>query len=189
MRIRATELPNGPNVDNLVVTGGATPHAPRRRAPPRDHGDDGRRATRDGDGHGDRDRHADDGRRPLRGRARVPVVHGLRERRPGRLQQHAVPHDRADPGHARLPAQLAVRSVERQLVGERRRLLREGDRRVGNPQTSGRTGRESHILLVDDRPLVRLGLRSVVAADPMLVVCGETGTAAGAVEMSRTLRP
>jgi DNA-binding NarL/FixJ family response regulator len=45
------------------------------------------------------------------------------------------------------------------------------------------------VLLVDDHALMRIGLGSVIAADPSLTVCGEAGTAARGVEMYRTLRP
>jgi two-component system, NarL family, response regulator len=48
---------------------------------------------------------------------------------------------------------------------------------------------KTRILLVDDHPLLRIGLKIVVAADPTLVVCGETDTAAHAVELFRTLTP
>jgi two-component system, NarL family, response regulator len=48
---------------------------------------------------------------------------------------------------------------------------------------------QTRILLVDDHPLMRIGVKTVIAADPDLVVCGETETATGAVEMFRRLSP
>lgn len=44
----------------------------------------------------------------------------------------------------------------------------------------------ARILLVDDRPIVRLGVRQVVAAEPAFSICGETGAADEALELARS---
>ncbi|MFF1511500.1 response regulator [Streptomyces sp. NPDC058326] len=46
-----------------------------------------------------------------------------------------------------------------------------------------------HVLLVDDQPLVRAGLRVLMADSPDLAVVGEAGTGAEAVRLARDLRP
>lgn len=45
------------------------------------------------------------------------------------------------------------------------------------------------VLLVDDHALMRIGLTSVIGAEPDLSVCGEARTAAQALERYRELRP
>ncbi|MFD3660945.1 response regulator [Streptomyces sp. NPDC058659] len=45
------------------------------------------------------------------------------------------------------------------------------------------------ILLVDDQPLVRAGLRVLMADSPDLAVVGEAGTGTDAVQLARDLRP
>ncbi|MEU3481333.1 response regulator [Streptomyces sp. NPDC033754] len=45
------------------------------------------------------------------------------------------------------------------------------------------------VLLVDDQPLVRAGLRVLMADSPDLVVVGEAGTGTDAVRLARDLRP
>ncbi|WP_431032203.1 response regulator [Streptomyces sp. P6-2-1] len=45
------------------------------------------------------------------------------------------------------------------------------------------------VLLVDDEPLVRAGLRAVLEAQPDLEVCGEAGDGAQVVPLVRSLRP
>lgn len=45
------------------------------------------------------------------------------------------------------------------------------------------------LLLCDDHPVVRAGLRAVFDAEPTLDVVGETGEATGAVDLARELRP
>jgi len=45
------------------------------------------------------------------------------------------------------------------------------------------------VVLADDQPLVRAGLRVVIADTPDLAVAGEAGTGAQAVQLARDLRP
>ncbi|MFJ4437611.1 response regulator [Streptomyces sp. NPDC088923] len=45
------------------------------------------------------------------------------------------------------------------------------------------------VLLVDDEPLVRAGLRAVIGAQPDLEVCGEAADGAAVVPLVRALRP
>jgi DNA-binding NarL/FixJ family response regulator len=45
------------------------------------------------------------------------------------------------------------------------------------------------VMLVDDHPVVRDGLRGMLAAEPDLEVVGEAGSGAEAVAMARSLRP
>lgn len=45
------------------------------------------------------------------------------------------------------------------------------------------------ILLVDDHPVVRDGLRGILSAEPDLEVVGEAGSGAEAVALARSLRP
>jgi DNA-binding NarL/FixJ family response regulator len=51
------------------------------------------------------------------------------------------------------------------------------------------TRKTVRILVVDDHSLMRTGLASAIAVDPFLTVCGEAGTAAGAIQLYRELRP
>jgi DNA-binding NarL/FixJ family response regulator len=50
-------------------------------------------------------------------------------------------------------------------------------------------GRNRRILIVDDHPLVRVGLSSLIEAEADLVVCGETGKMREAVDLVRTANP
>jgi DNA-binding NarL/FixJ family response regulator len=45
------------------------------------------------------------------------------------------------------------------------------------------------VLLVDDHALMRLGLVSVIVAEPGMEVCGEASTGGRAIDLYRTLRP
>ncbi|MFW6161382.1 MAG: response regulator [Planctomycetota bacterium] len=53
----------------------------------------------------------------------------------------------------------------------------------------GPTAKPVRILLVDDHPMVRQGIISVLAREDDFEVCGEAGTAAEAHEMARSLKP
>lgn len=48
---------------------------------------------------------------------------------------------------------------------------------------------EIAVLLVDDQPLVRMGLRALVASEPGMTVIGEASEGAEAVTLARRLRP
>jgi len=45
------------------------------------------------------------------------------------------------------------------------------------------------VLLVDDQPLIRGGIRALLEAEPGIEVAGEAGDGAAAVELARSLRP
>ena len=45
------------------------------------------------------------------------------------------------------------------------------------------------IVIADDHPVFRLGLRQIIEAEPGFEVVGEAGDGQGALEMIRTLRP
>ena len=45
-----------------------------------------------------------------------------------------------------------------------------------------------HILLVDDHPIVRFGIRQMVDADPMLSICGEADSGPSALERIQSCR-
>jgi DNA-binding NarL/FixJ family response regulator len=45
------------------------------------------------------------------------------------------------------------------------------------------------ILVVDDHPIVRLGIRQMIAADPRLVICGEAESAAAALRLVESTKP
>jgi DNA-binding NarL/FixJ family response regulator len=45
------------------------------------------------------------------------------------------------------------------------------------------------ILIVDDHPLVRAGIAALIAGEPDLVVCAETGTYGEALELARSSEP
>jgi DNA-binding NarL/FixJ family response regulator len=47
----------------------------------------------------------------------------------------------------------------------------------------------SRILIVDDHPLVRAGLRALIEAEPDLTICGEVSNARDAIEMARDQEP
>lgn len=43
--------------------------------------------------------------------------------------------------------------------------------------------------MVDDHPIVRLGIRQMIGTEPDLEICGETGSAQEALQLARTLKP
>lgn len=55
--------------------------------------------------------------------------------------------------------------------------------------TADGSGAPVRIVLADDQPLIRSGLRVLIADHPDLVVVGEAGTGAQAVQLVRELRP
>lgn len=52
-----------------------------------------------------------------------------------------------------------------------------------------RPGGQSRILLVDDHPITREGIRSLVESDPRFVVCAQTDNRAAALELAASARP
>ena len=46
-----------------------------------------------------------------------------------------------------------------------------------------------NVLVVDDHPVVREGLGAMISAEPDMVVVGEAGSGAAAVELYSKLRP
>lgn len=42
------------------------------------------------------------------------------------------------------------------------------------------------ILVVDDHPIVRLGIRQMIASEPRFTICGEAGSAAAALQLVKT---
>jgi DNA-binding NarL/FixJ family response regulator len=59
----------------------------------------------------------------------------------------------------------------------------------GVQQRAGSVQRRRRIMIVDDHPIVRQGLRRLMEAEPDLEVCGESETAREAKSMIRELRP
>jgi DNA-binding NarL/FixJ family response regulator len=55
--------------------------------------------------------------------------------------------------------------------------------------TAAPTGTGLRVLLVDDHPVVRAGLRALLAGHPDIEVVGDTGDAAEAVRLAERLRP
>jgi DNA-binding NarL/FixJ family response regulator len=47
----------------------------------------------------------------------------------------------------------------------------------------------ARVLIVDDHPIVRLGIRQMIAAEPQLAICGEADSARAALELLKSLRP
>ncbi len=54
---------------------------------------------------------------------------------------------------------------------------------------TGRENRRRRVMLVDDHPIVRQGLRRLIEAEPDLEVCGEAETAREAKSMIRDIEP
>ena len=44
-------------------------------------------------------------------------------------------------------------------------------------------------MVVDDHPIVRLGIRQMIGTEPDLEICGEAGSAPEALELARSLKP
>ena len=60
---------------------------------------------------------------------------------------------------------------------------------VGRAGTGRAAMSELRVMVVDDEPLVREGLKVIIAAEPGLTVVGEAGDGAEAVSLARRLRP
>lgn len=58
-----------------------------------------------------------------------------------------------------------------------------------NMRTEGVRSRRSRLMIVDDHPIVRHGLRRLLESEPDMEVCGEAETARAAKSMIRELRP
>jgi len=57
------------------------------------------------------------------------------------------------------------------------------------PTASNKAAARKRILIVDDHPLMREGLRGTINREPDLVVCGEAGDATQAVDLFQKLAP
>ena len=57
------------------------------------------------------------------------------------------------------------------------------------PKDSAATQRKSHVLVVDDHPLFRLGLTNLINNEPDLFVCCEASSTPGALREMRIWRP
>jgi DNA-binding NarL/FixJ family response regulator len=60
---------------------------------------------------------------------------------------------------------------------------------AGKNLETGGTLRKTRILIVDDHPVFRFGLSSLIDAQPNLTVCGQAGAAPQALDAMRTLDP
>ena len=60
--------------------------------------------------------------------------------------------------------------------------------RLGGGTNFGRTGRAIRVLLADDHPVVRAGLRGMLAAEPDIEIAGEASSGPEAVALARTGR-
>jgi len=49
-----------------------------------------------------------------------------------------------------------------------------------------KAAKQTRVLVVDDHPVVRLGIRQMIATEPSLMVCGEADTSEGALQACRT---
>ena len=47
----------------------------------------------------------------------------------------------------------------------------------------------ARVLIVDDHPIVRLGIRQMIAAEPRLTICGEAESAKAALDLVKSLKP
>src|ERR1700722_3695344 len=59
----------------------------------------------------------------------------------------------------------------------------------GDGRGTGMTGLPTKVLLVDDHPVVREGLRAMIDAEDDLTVVGEAGSGAEAIALAESLRP
>ncbi|HEY5743243.1 MAG TPA: response regulator transcription factor, partial [Terrimicrobiaceae bacterium] len=57
------------------------------------------------------------------------------------------------------------------------------------PKDSAAIQRKSHVLVVDDHPLFRLGLKHLINNEPDLFVCCEASSTPGALQEMRMCRP
>ncbi len=57
------------------------------------------------------------------------------------------------------------------------------------PSESGNSPEKKRVLIVDDHPVFRHGIGSLINAEPDLIVCGEAGSSPHALEAMRTLTP
>lgn len=57
------------------------------------------------------------------------------------------------------------------------------------PEAEGHPARRSSILIVDDHPMLRRGLASLIESEPGLTVCGEAATRTAALDAIRTSPP
>ena len=67
--------------------------------------------------------------------------------------------------------------------------MASGPQDANGRDSEGTDGRRRRILIVDDHPIVRLGMRHLIDAEPDLTICCEAESAEQALEAARSDRP
>ena len=83
---------------------------------------------------------------------------------------------------------LKVRLLRRETTHSQPQIL-NSPRDLVRPMRVGHTSRKIRLVIADAQPLVRLGLRAMLAGEPDLSIKGEAGTLAEAVEKTERVRP
>jgi DNA-binding NarL/FixJ family response regulator len=60
---------------------------------------------------------------------------------------------------------------------------------MNDSKTPPASAGSKRIVILDDHPIMRLGLEQLISAEPGLAVCGQAGTTAEALELVRQLKP
>ena len=58
-----------------------------------------------------------------------------------------------------------------------------------SPSATAETKKVNRILVVDDHPVIRYGIRALLEKQPDMEVCGEAGNAATALDLTQRLKP